>query len=230
MTENTEHQNEKNAAETPVSENEMDQSSEQQLADDIAELEKALDAEPTGEDQTEPSGFATPLEALAADLDKLEAENAELKDQMLRGQADMENLRKRTRKDVADARNYSISGFARDLLSVTDNLRRALEAVSEEDRSHSGIQSLTEGVELTEREMLNIMERNGVKKIIPLNEKFDPNFHQAMFEVPNPEVPNNSVIEVVQAGYVIGDRVLRPAMVGVAKGGPKMVPPQEKDA
>ena len=168
------------------------------------------------------------MEALAADLDKLEAENADLKDQLLRSHAEMENLRRRTKKDVADARAYAISGFARDLLSVSDNLRRALEAVSEEDKEHAGIKTLTEGVELTEREMINIMEKNGVKKIIPLNEKFDPNFHQAMFEVPNAEVPNNAIVEVVQAGYVIGERVLRPAMVGVAKGGPKAAAPSKE--
>ena len=90
------------------------------------------------------------------------------------------------------------------------------------------MKSFVEGVEMTERELLNALEKNGVKRISPDNEKFDPNFHQAMFEVPNTEVPNNTVVQVVQDGYVIGERVLRPAMVGVSKGGPKSVP--HKDA
>jgi len=116
---------------------------------------------------------------------------------------------------------WPISGFARDVLGVGDNLRRALEHVDEGDKEQPGLKSLIEGVEMTERELLNVLEKNGVKPLNPANEKFDPNFHQAMFEVPNTEVPNNTVVQVVQAGYVIGGRVLRPAMVGVSKGGPK---------
>ena len=140
----------------------------------------------------------------------------------MRAAAEMENLRRRTQKDVADARAYSIAGFAREMLGVSDNLRRALEHVDEKDKDQSGLKSLVEGVEMTERELLAALEKNGVKKISPLNEKFDPHFHQAMFEVQNPDVPNNTVSEVVQVGFVIGERVLRPAMVGVAKGGPKI--------
>ncbi len=159
---------------------------------------------------------ADPAEALLA-------ENADLKDRVLRTMAEMENLRRRTEKEVRDARQYAVSGFARDMLAVSDNLRRALEAVSEETRAAAdeAMRSLIEGVEMTEREMLNQLEKNGVKRIDPAGEKFDPNFHQAMFEVPNSEVPNNTVVQVMQAGYVIGERVLRPALVGVSKGGPK---------
>jgi molecular chaperone GrpE len=159
---------------------------------------------------------ADPAEALLA-------ENADLKDRVLRTMAEMENLRRRTEKEVRDARQYAVSGFARDMLVVSDNLRRALEAVSEETRAAAdeAMRSLIEGVEMTEREMLNQLEKNGVKRIDPAGEKFDPNFHQAMFEVPNSEVPNNTVVQVMQAGYVIGERVLRPALVGVSKGGPK---------
>lgn len=153
------------------------------------------------------------------ELDKLRAENADLKDRYLRLAAEMENLRRRTARDVHDARSYSIAGFARDMLQVSDNLRRALDAVSEE--AEGELKTFHEGVELTERTMLGALEKHGVKQINPKGEKFDPNFHQAMFEVPNPDVPNNSVFEVVQPGFVIGERVLRPAMVGVAKGGPK---------
>lgn len=166
-------------------------------------------------------GFANPLEALAAENSKQEAEITDLKDRLLRSAAEMENLRRRTQKDIADARSFSISNFARDLLGVADNLLRAMEAVPQESREDEGIKTLLEGVGMTERELGNTLEKHGVKKLDPKGEKFDPNFHQAMFEVQNPEVPNNTVMEVVQAGYVIGERVLRPAMVGVAKGGPK---------
>jgi molecular chaperone GrpE len=109
------------------------------------------------------------------------------------------------------------------MLSVSDNLRRALEAVPDEAKASAdaGFKSLIEGVDITERAMLAALERHGVKKLYPEGERFDPNFHQAMFEVPNPDVPANTVVQVVQPGYSIGDRVLRPAMVGVAKGGPK---------
>lgn len=152
----------------------------------------------------------------------LEVENEELKDQILRLAAEMENLRRRTARDVADAKSYSVANFARDMLQVSDNLNRALQAIPDGAREQdAGLQALAEGVEMTERAMMSALERHGVKKIEPEGQKFDPNFHQAMFEIPNPDVPANTVQQVVQAGYVIGDRVLRPAMVGVAKGGPK---------
>jgi molecular chaperone GrpE len=157
-------------------------------------------------------------------LTKLMAENEELKDRALRVAAEMENLRRRTARDVHDARSYAIANFARDMLSVSDNLRRALDAVPAEAKAagDTGLNALVEGVDLTERAMLAALERHGVKKLDPVGEKFDPNFHQAMFEVPNPDVPANTVTQVVQSGYSIGDRVLRPAMVGIAKGGPKV--------
>jgi molecular chaperone GrpE len=157
-------------------------------------------------------------------MEKLIAENAELKDRSLRLAAEMENLRMRTARDVRDAKAYSVSGFARDVLGVADNLRRALDALTPESRDghDKALTNLIEGVELTERSLIAGLERHGVRKLEPKGQKFDPNFHQAMFEVPNPDVPNNTVVEVVQAGYQIGDRVLRPAMVGVAKGGPKL--------
>lgn len=149
-------------------------------------------------------------------------ENEELKDQLLRLAAEMENLRRRTARDVADAKAYSVANFARDMLQVSDNLNRALQAIPEGAREQdAGLEALAEGVEMTERAMMAALERHGVKKIEPEGQKFDPNFHQAMFEIPNPDVPANTVQQVVQAGYVIGDRVLRPAMVGVAKGGAK---------
>ncbi|WP_117195336.1 nucleotide exchange factor GrpE [Rhizobium terrae] len=165
-------------------------------------------------------------EAPAAEPDPLEllkAENAELRDRFLRLAAEMDNLRRRTERDVKDAKSYSVAGFARDMLAVSDNLRRALDAVPTEMRAGADatLTTLLEGVEMTERSMLSALERHGVKKIDAEGERFDPNFHQAMFEIPNSNVPNNTVVQVVQAGFTIGERVLRPAMVGVAKGGPK---------
>ena len=161
-------------------------------------------------------------------------ENAALKDQLLRLAADMENLRKRTLRDVADAKTYAVTNFARDMLGVSDNLRRALDAIPAESLvEDSGLKGLADGVDLTERSMLQALERHGVTKLDPEGQKFDPNFHQAMFEVPNPDVPNNTVVQVVQTGYAIGDRVLRPALVGVSKGGAARAPEaddQAKDA
>ncbi|CCV05329.1 Protein grpE [Mesorhizobium metallidurans STM 2683] len=156
---------------------------------------------------------------------RLMKENEDLKDRALRAAAEMENLRRRTARDVHDARAYAVANFARDMLSVSDNLRRALDAIPAEAAASgdAGFKALIEGVEITERAMLSALERHGVKKLEPEGEKFDPNFHQAMFEVPNPAVPANTVVQVVQPGYSIGERVLRPAMVGVAKGGPKHV-------
>ncbi|MCZ8100943.1 MAG: nucleotide exchange factor GrpE [Burkholderiales bacterium] len=156
-------------------------------------------------------------------IEALAAENAQMKDKVLRTLAEMENLRRRTEKEVADARTYATTNFARDMLSAADNMRRALETLGEEARAAAeGVyKGLIEGIELTERDLLKTLERHGIRKIEPKGEKFDPNLHQAMFEVPDPSVPNGTVREVMQAGFVIGDRVLRPALVGVAKGGPK---------
>ena len=154
---------------------------------------------------------------------QLEAERTDFKEKLLRTLADMENLRRRTEREIADARTYAVSNFARDMLTVADNFQRAIDSVPAEARAadNSALKGLIEGVELTERDMLKTLERYGVKRLEPEGQKFDPNLHQAMFEVPNPNVPNGTVVQVVQTGYVIGDRVLRPALVGVAKGGPK---------
>jgi molecular chaperone GrpE len=168
----------------------------------------------------------------ASPVEALEAENAKLKDRLLRAVAEMENLRKRTERDVKDARSYAMANFARDMLTATDNLSRALLTMSDESKAEAdgAFKSLIEGVEMTEREMHRLLEKNGITKLEPKGEKFDPNFHQAMFEIPNSDVADNTVMEVVQAGYVIGERVLRPAMVGVAKGGPKVAPVPNGDA
>jgi len=156
----------------------------------------------------------------------LEREHAEMKDRLLRTLAEMENLRRRTEREVTDSRLYGIASFARDVLGVADNMRRALDAVAPEIRAgaEAGMKALIEGVELTERELLKALEKNGVRQFTPQGEKFDPNVHQAMFEVPDPSVPAGSIVQVVQPGYMIGERVLRPALVGVSKGGPKVAP------
>ena len=149
----------------------------------------------------------------------LAREAADLKDRLLRTLAEMENLRKRTEREVLDARVYGIAGFARDVLAVADNMHRALEAIGPDlrDAADPKVKALIEGVELTERELMKILEKNAVQKFSPQGEKFDPNFHQAMYEVPTSDQPPGQVAQVIQAGYMIGDRVLRPALVAVSK-------------
>jgi molecular chaperone GrpE len=150
-------------------------------------------------------------------------ESAELKDKVLRTLAEMENLRRRTEREVGDARTYGIASFARDVLGIADNMQRALDAARQElsGSTDPGVNTLLEGVELTERELLKALERNGVKRFDPQGEKFDPNLHQAMYEVPDPSVPSGMVMQVIQPGYMIGERILRPALVAVSKGGAK---------
>jgi molecular chaperone GrpE len=194
----------------------MSDQAKEERAPDEAEVAEAATEQAEGRAEGTVDGD---YEALV----RLLKENEELKDRALRAAAEMENLRRRTARDVQDARAYAIANFARDMLSVSDNLRRALDAIPAEAKESDavGFKALVEGVEITERAMQAALERHGVKKLDPQGEKFDPNFHQAMFEVPNTEVPSGTVVEVVQTGYSIGDRVLRPAMVGVSKGGPK---------
>ncbi|MEO6780532.1 MAG: nucleotide exchange factor GrpE [Bradyrhizobium sp.] len=167
--------------------------------------------------------YVMPDDPEEGSVEALAREAAESRDKMLRTLAEMENLRKRTSREVADARIYGITGFARDVLDIADNLQRALDAVPADTRAAAdpGLKALIEGVELTERSLLNALEKNGVKKFDPSGEKFDPNFQQAMYEVPDPSVPAGTVAQVVQAGYMIGERVLRPALVSVSKGGAK---------
>ena len=147
----------------------------------------------------------------------------DFKDKLLRALAEMENLRKRTEREVADARTYAVTSFARDVLQVADNMHRALDTIGDELRetADSKVTALLEGIDLTERELTKVLEKHGVKMFSPLGEKFDPNFHQAMYEVPDPAATPGTVVQVIQAGYLIGERVLRPAMVAVAKAPPK---------
>lgn len=213
---------EKHTGETPDLQqrdinNPRDRDALKRAADDFLKSRKAEARAEVVEDEGDMADAAA--NAVAA----LEADNAELKDQLLRLAAEMENLRKRTARDVQDAKTYAVANFARDMLGVSDNLARALEAIPAEalEKGDTGLKALAEGVDLTERAMLSTLERHGVKKIDPEGQKFDPHFHQAMFEIPNNDVPNNTVLQVMQPGYIIGDRMLRPALVGVSRGGPK---------
>ena len=200
--------------------------------------DKTDPAEPN-EDQAKPADSlkaeaqsvdADPGRKLGADLDALLVENAEMRDRLLRTMADMENLRRRTEREKTDTARYAISNFARDVLTVGDNLKRTVDHVPAGAAAQDpALKSFLEGVELTERELLNVLERHGVTRIEPLGARFDPNCHQAMYEVPNPDVPEGTVIDVMQAGYVIGDRCLRPALVAIAKGGAKPAKPQAGD-
>ena len=162
----------------------------------------------------------------AGDKARLEAEIASLKDKFLRAFAEAENVRRRADKEIQDAKTYGIASFARDVLNVADDLARALGSVEAEAKAtaEGNFKALLDGLELTERGLVKALEKHGIRKIEPKGEKFDPNLHQAMFEVPDASVPTGTVVQVVQAGYVIGERVLRPAMVGVARGGPKAEP------
>jgi molecular chaperone GrpE len=178
----------------------------------------------TASDQPAPEAAAEPTPDPVAVLTK---EVAELKDKHLRALAEMENLRRRTEREIVDGRLYGIAGFARDVLAIADNMRRALDAVGSDmrEQADAGVKALLDGVELTERELLKTLEKHGIRKFEPLGEKFDPNLHQAMYEVPDPALPAGTVVQVVQAGYKIGERILRPAMVAISKGGPRSAGP-----
>lgn len=188
------------------------------------ETSKPEDSKPAPEaaNDTAPEVKAEAAEAAAPDpVETLKAENSELRDRLLRSAADMENLRKRTEREIGDTRSYAIAGFARDMLTATDSLSRALMMLPHEAReaADATTKSLIEGIEMTEREMQRLLAKHGVKPIEAEGQKFDPHKHQAMFEVPDPTRPEGTVVQVVQTGFAIGDRVLRPAMVGIAKGG-----------
>ncbi|WP_377845703.1 nucleotide exchange factor GrpE [Bosea sp. UC22_33] len=170
-----------------------------------------------------PEQAATAEAGLAAEFAKLQAERDDLKDKLLRTLAEMENLRRRTEREIADAKAYAVTSFARDMLGSSDNLRRAMESLPADTlkAADAAVKTLHEGVELTERELVKTLERHGVRRIDPQGEKFDPNLHQAMFEAPDTEIAKGLVSKVVQVGYKIGERVLRPALVGVSAGAPK---------
>jgi molecular chaperone GrpE len=186
---------------------------EPETVDAAAAPEAAAAAAPTTEEKPDP-------------LAEAQREAAEFKDKALRTLAEMENLRKRTAREVAEARIYGIAGFARDILVVADNMHRAMQALDEELRAkgEERIKALLDGVELTERELMKVLEKHGVRRFSPDGERFDPNLHQAMFEMEHAELPPGHVGQVIQAGYMLGDRVLRPALVAVVKAPPKPEP------
>ncbi len=158
-------------------------------------------------------------EAREAEMAALKEEVAAAKDRLLRFAAEAENTRKRLEREKAEATLYAASNFARDLLGVADSLSRALSAVPPEERDiiDDVMRKFLDGIELTERELLSVFQRHNIRKLETVGQKFDPNFHQAMFEVPTSEKPPGTVMQEVQAGYAVGDRCLRPALVGVAK-------------
>ncbi|MGE5539805.1 MAG: nucleotide exchange factor GrpE [Gemmatimonas sp.] len=163
----------------------------------------------------------------AGDATKLEAEIADLKDRLLRALAEAENIRRRGDREREETAKYAMTGFARDMLPVADNLGRALAAVPAESRGKdAAVDALIAGIELTDRELRSVFERHGIRRIDPMGERFDHNFHQAMMEVEDASKPSGTVVQVLQTGYVIKDRLLRPAMVAVSKGGKtEPVPP-----
>lgn len=156
-------------------------------------------------------------ESETKELSELEGEVATLKDQWLRAMAETENLRRRATRDREEALKYASANFGRDMLSIADNLRRALETCPPIEELPESIKALVQGIELTESALLSAFERHGIKKVEPMGEKFDANLHQAMFEVEDGTVPAGIVVQVLQVGYVMHDRLLRPAMVGVSK-------------
>lgn len=167
----------------------------------------------------EPGGPESGADAAAAQVLALQNEVAELKDKVLRAHAEAENMRRRFERERDDAQKYAVAKFARDLLTVADNLRRALDNAPKSD--DAALQSLLSGVEATERELLSVLERHQVKRIEALGQRFDANFHEAVFELEEPNKPAGTVVQVVAPGYTIAGRLLRAAMVGVSKGGPR---------
>ncbi|MGE5506254.1 MAG: nucleotide exchange factor GrpE [Actinomycetota bacterium] len=177
---------------------------------------------PAAESPAEPPPAAEAGPPPEARIAELEAEVAKLKGEVLYARADTENVRRRLEQQAEDRGRYAVGQFAKDVLSVADNLRRALDAVPPSSREGNDIaNTLTQGVEMTERELLGTFERYGIKLVEAMGARFDPNLHQAMMEVEDASKPEGTVVMVMQSGYTIHDRLLRPALVGVSKGGPK---------
>lgn len=187
-----------------------------------ARAEQSAQTSSNGNGEAQVKQFAAEVDEkaqLAAEVEKLRNEKRELEDKTLRLVAEMENLRRRTERDKAEFSKYAISEFARELLSVGDNIRRAIESVQSEDSDNPALRSLLEGIEVTERELIKAFEKHQVKRFDPQGEPFNPHLHDAMTRIDVPNVAADTVVQVVQAGYMIGERVLRPAAVIVAKGG-----------
>jgi molecular chaperone GrpE len=201
--------------------------------DDSAKREGAsgAGATPAGSDPgatTQPGAAEaaqrTPHDVIVA----LQAEAVDLKDRLLRAHAEVENIRKRSEREKEETAKYAITRFARDIVNVGDNFQRAIDAVpAGAAELDPALKSFLEGVTMTERELLNVLERNGIRRVQPVNEPFNPHLHQAVMEMQRTDVPSGTVVQVFQAGFMIEDRVLRPAMVAVSKGGPKPAPAPE---
>lgn len=178
--------------------------------------------EPKAENaEASPEAVARALQAVIEEKDK---EIATLKDQALRALAEAENTRRRGERELADMSKYAVTGFARDLVSVLENLQRAVDSIpAEMKESQPAVKNLALGVEMTLNELLGAFNKHGIKRIDPMGQKFDHNFHQAVAQIDTPDAEAGTVVQVLQAGYVIHDRLLRPAMVGVAAGGAKQV-------
>lgn len=162
--------------------------------------------------------------ALQAVIDEKDKEVVALKDQALRALAEAENTRRRSERELADMSKYAVTGFARDLVSVLENLQRAVDNIpSELKETQPAVANLATGVEMTLKELLGIFARQGIQRIDPMGQKFDHNFHQAVAQIDTPDAEAGTVVQVLQAGYIIHDRLLRPAMVGVAAGTAKQV-------
>lgn len=185
-----------------------------------AEKNEALETQEIQEDTVDaPEETVTEDNDLQAQIEKLEAENADMKDKMMRALAEAENTRRRAAKDKEDTSKFAVTKFARDMLGVSDNLQRALDAVNADKMQEDPeLKALHDGVAATERELLSRFTSHGVKKLEPMDEKFDPNFHEVMFEAPIPGKEAGTIIQIIEAGYTLNGRLLRPAKVGVAKG------------
>lgn len=181
--------------------------------------ETVAEEKPTAAEQAAQAETKTPREV------ELEAELAQLKDQLLRAVAETENVRRRLETQAEERGKYAVTNFAKDMLQVADNLRRALDSIPADARETDAVaQKLSEGVELTERSLLSALERYNIKRVEAMGQRFDPHLHQAMMEIEDTSKPAGTVVLEMQAGYTIADRLLRPAMVGVSKGGPKPAP------
>ncbi len=206
------------------------------------DVEAAADTEPAAAPETDAAPEVEPTPAAEGDeaaaepdpearIGALEAEVADLKDKLLRALAEAENVRRRAERDKIEISKYAVAGFAREILPVADNLRRALESMDEETRKENeALETLVVGVEMTERDMLNAFERFRITPIDALGQKFDHNLHEAMFETEDKDQTEGTVVQVLQTGYMLNDRLLRPAKVGVSKGGPKAAPEEEPAA
>lgn len=198
-----------------------------EAAEAVTEAVSAEETAATEEVEAAPEGETD----AAARIAELEAEVAAMKDQALRAMAEAQNVRRRAEKETADASKYAIASFAREMIVVADNLRRALDAIDTDVRkADEAVENLAVGVEMTEKEMLSAFERAGIQQIDALEKRFDHNFHEALFEIPDESKPAGTVMQVIETGYVLKDRLLRPAKVGVSKGGPKEAPAPAEEA